>query len=57
MGRIKEPSTWAGISGALAALSTLPVPTAQPWLIGLSSFSGAIAIYLREASTEGYNGQ
>lgn len=57
MGRIKEPSTWAGISGALAALSTLPVPIAQPWLIGLSSPSGAIAIYLREASTEGYNGQ
>ncbi len=57
MGRIKEPSTWAGISGALAALSTLPVPIAQPWLIGLSSFSGAIAIYLREASTEVSNGQ
>lgn len=57
MGRIKEPSTWAGIPGALAALSTLPVPIAQPWLIGLSSFSGAIAIYLREASTEGYNGR
>lgn len=57
MGRIKEPSTWAGISGALAALSTLPVPTAQPWLIGLSSFSGAIAIYLREASTEVSNGK
>lgn len=57
MGRIKEPSTWAGISGALAALSTLPVPIAQPWLIGLSSFSGAIAIYLREASTEVSNGK
>ena len=57
MGRIKEPSTWAGVSGALAALSTLPVPVAQPWLIGLSSFSGAIAIYLREASTEDSNGQ
>lgn len=51
MGRIKEPSTWAGVPGAL------PVPVAQPWLIGLSSFSGAIAIYLREASTEGYNGR
>ena len=57
MGRIKEPSTWAGIAGALAALSTLPVPVAQPWLIGLSSLSGAIAVYLREASTEGYNVQ
>lgn len=57
MGRIKEPSTWAGISGALAALSTLPVPIAQPWLIGLSIFSGAIAIYLREASTEVSNGK
>lgn len=57
MGRIKEPSTWAGIAGALAALSTLPVPVAQPWLIGLSSFSGAIAIYLREASTEVSNVQ
>ena len=57
MGRIKEPSTWAGISGALAALSTLPVPIAQPWLIGLSSFSGAIAIYLREVSTEVSNGK
>ena len=57
MGRIKEPSTWAGISGALAALSTLPVPVAQPWLIGLSIFSGAIAIYLREASTEVSNGK
>ena len=57
MGRIKEPSTWAGVSGALAALSTLPVPVAQPWLIGLSSFSGATAIYLREASTEVSNGK
>jgi hypothetical protein len=57
MGRIKEPSTWAGISGSLAALSTLQAPIAQPWLIGLSSFSGAIAIYLREASTEVSNGQ
>ena len=44
MGRIKEPST-------------LPVPIAQPWLIGLSSFSGAIAMYLREASTEVSNGK
>lgn len=51
MGRIKEPSTWAGVPGAL------PVPIAQPWLIGLSSFSGAIAIYLREASTEVSNGK
>ena len=51
MRRIKEPSTWAGISGALAALSTLPIPAAQPWLVGLASFSGAIAVYLRESSS------
>lgn len=51
MSRFLEPSTWAGLSGGLAALASLPIPDAQPWLVGLASFSGAIAVYLRESSS------
>lgn len=51
MSRIKEPSTWAGIASILAAMAYLPIPVAQPWLVGLASFSGAIAVYLRESSS------
>lgn len=46
--RIKEPSTWAGISGVLAAMATLPIPGAQPWLAGLAGVAGAVAVALRE---------
>ena len=46
--RIKEPSTWAGISGILLSAATLPVPVAQPWLVGLGAFAGAVAVFLKE---------
>lgn len=48
MSRFKEPSTWAGISGTLAALASLPIPAAQPWLVGLAGAAGYIAVMLRE---------
>ena len=51
MSRFLEPSTWAGLYGGLPALASLPIPAAQPWLVGLASFSGAIAVYLRESSS------
>ena len=44
MSRLKEPSTWAGVSGAAAALAGAPlallVPV-QPWLALLSALAGA----------------
>lgn len=46
--RIQEPSTWAGIGGIFAALASLPIPAAQPWLAGVASVAGAVAVYLRE---------
>lgn len=53
MSRIKEPSTWAGVSGAAAALAgaqlALLMP-AQPWLALLSALAGVAAVYLRERS-------
>ena len=54
MSRLKEPSTWAGVSGAAAALAgaplTLLVPV-QPWLALLSALAGVVAVYLREQSS------
>lgn len=53
MSRLKEPSTWAGVSGAAAALAgaqlALLMP-AQPWLALLSALAGVVAVYLRERS-------
>lgn len=46
--RIQEPSTWAGLGGILAAMASLPIPVAQPWLAGLAGVAGAIAMWLRE---------
>lgn len=45
--RLAEPSTWAGISGVLAAIAPVSGP-AMPYLAALSAASGAVAIMLRE---------
>ena len=49
MSRIKEPSTWAGIASIFAAMATLPIPVAQPWLAGVAGIAGSVAVMLREA--------
>ena len=54
MSRLKEPSTWAGVSGAAAALASAPLALlmpAQPWLALLSALAGVVAVYLREQSS------
>ena len=51
MSRLKEPSTWAGVSGAAAALAGAPLALlapVQPWLALLSALAGVVAMYLRE---------
>ena len=51
MSRMSEPSTWAGVSGAAAALAGAPLAVlvpAQPWLALLSALAGVAAMYLRE---------
>ena len=56
MSRLKEPSTWAGVSGAAAALAGAPLALlipAQPWLALLSALAGVVAVYLREQSSGG----
>lgn len=50
MSRIIEPSTWAGIASIFAAMATLTIPVAQPWLAGLAGVAGSVAVALREAS-------
>lgn len=50
MSRIKEPSTWAGIASIFAAMASLPIPVAQPWLAGLAGVAGSVAVALRETS-------
>ena len=50
MSRIKEPSTWAGIASIFAAMATLPIPVAQPWLAGVAGVAGSVAVVLRETS-------
>lgn len=54
MSRLREPSTWAGVSGAAAALAGAPLAVlvpAQPWLALLSALAGVVAVYLREQSS------
>lgn len=54
MSRMNEPSTWAGVSGAAAALASAPLAVlvpAQPWLALLSALAGVAAVYLREQSS------
>ena len=56
MSRLKEPSTWAGVSGAAAALASAPLALlipAQPWLALLSALAGVVAVYLREQPSGG----
>ena len=53
MSRIKEPSTWAGIASILAAMSSLPIPVAQPWLVGVAGIAGSVAVMLRESIKSG----
>jgi hypothetical protein len=48
--RIQEPSTWAGLSGALAALASVPSP-ASPWLAALAGVAGGVAVVLREGES------
>lgn len=51
MSRLREPSTWAGASGAAAALAGAPLALlapVQPWLALLSALAGVAAMYLRE---------
>lgn len=50
MSRIKEPSTWAGIASVFAAMASLPIPAAQPWLAGVAGIAGSVAVVLRETS-------
>ena len=50
MSRIKEPSTWAGIASIFAAMASLPIPVAQPWLAGVAGIAGSVAVMLRETS-------
>ena len=50
MSRIKEPSTWAGIASIFAAMASLPIPVAQPWLAGVAGIAGSVAVVLRETS-------
>lgn len=49
MSRLREPSTWAGVSGAAAALAGAPLALlapVQPWLALLSALAGVVAVYL-----------
>jgi hypothetical protein len=50
MSRIKEPSTWAGIASIFAAMASLPIPVAQPWLAVDEGVDGSVAVVLRETS-------
>ncbi len=45
--RFWEPSTWAGLSGIAAALSS--IPAAAPVAIPAAAVFGAVAVYLRES--------
>ena len=56
MSRLREPSTWAGVSGAAAALAGTPLALlapVQPWLALLSALAGVAAMYLREQQSGG----
>ena len=46
MDRFKEPSTYAGIAGAIAPLAT--IPGVAPYAMGASAIFGLISVLLRE---------
>lgn len=49
MKRIREPSTWAGLSGILLGLAEIiPSASAQVVVRGLSAIAGGLAVLLRE---------
>lgn len=50
--RVKEPSTWAGAASILAGAAQLPIPGAQPWLIGLAAIAGGVAMAMREGEKQ-----
>lgn len=53
MKRIKEPSTWAGLSGILLGLAEIiPSASAQVVMRGLSAIAGGLAVLLREGTVD-----
>lgn len=48
--RLKEPSTYASLSAACAALSGVPV--LAPYAVPISAVCAAIGIFLREGNTK-----
>lgn len=48
--RVKEPSTWAGLSGTLAAMATQLPPELATVCVTGSALSGALAFALKEKS-------
>lgn len=49
--RLREPSTWAGIGGVMAAAASLPLPEEfRAWLAGMATVAGAVAVWMREAA-------
>ena len=51
--RLAEPSSWAGIASIFAAMASLPIPVAQPWLVGVAGVAGSVAVVLREVGKVG----
>lgn len=49
--RLKEPSSWAGIAAALAAIIPVSGPAA-PYLTAAAGICGAVAVFLRETGGE-----
>ena len=50
LARLKEPSTWASISAALAALSSVPI--FAPYALPLSAVAAAAGILLKEGGNQ-----
>ena len=48
--RLVEPSSWAGVASIFAAMASLPIPVAQPWLVGIAGVAGSVAVVLRETA-------
>jgi hypothetical protein len=48
--RFKEASTWASLSGAFAALST--VPMFAPYTVPAAAICAAIGVFLREGNAQ-----
>jgi len=44
---LRDASTWASITGALAAYATQAPPTWTPWICGLATITGIIGALLR----------